>query len=656
MARPAHIDIEVLPNYFLVGITNEAGDKYVAYEQYDGHPLNCDALACILAHPELEFYSFNGANYDLPLIRLALQRVSCKAIKRASDVIIEEQLKGWQVGDRFSQADIQINHVDLIEVAPGMNGLKTYGGRLHAKRLQDMPLAHDAVVSRDQHEMIRQYNRNDLDLTRELRLALAGQIDLRRELMRQMQRELDEAQMYGYTVDDLRSKSDAQIAESVLRQRVTIATGVRPRKSTVPAAPFKYKPPSYIQFRTRRLQQVLATVAGATFKIKPSGHVEMPAEIDNLDIEINGTAYKLGIGGLHSQESCTAVRADDDHLLMDIDVTSYYPNLMLNMGMYPPALGESFLRAYRDILDERVAAKRAGDKVKDAVLKITLNGTFGKTSSRYSILYNPQMMLYTTMTGQLAVLMLIEYFERAGIHVVSANTDGIVVHYHKDHEPMRKRIVAAWQQATNLSTDETRYVALHSRDVNSYFAVKPDGSIKRKGAYASLTLAKSPNAEICADAVAQHLTTGEPIDEYILACTDIRKFLVLRRVTGGAHKDGVEIGKVIRWYYSTDVRGTIRYVTNDKIVGSSAGARPLMELPDEFPQDVDYDWYIAEAREILCDIGLAERKPRPKLPRRGSKQWAALESDGLVGLDDYGKPSWLVREELIPQAYKLPND
>ena len=38
----------------------------------------------------------------------------------------------------------------------------------------------------------------------------------------------------------------------------------------------------------------------------------------------------------------------------------------------------------------------------------------------------------------------------------------------------------------------------------------------------------------------------------------------------------------------------------------SEGARPLMDLPDEFPEDVDFSWYVRESRRILVDIGYYE--------------------------------------------------
>ena len=63
------------------------------------------------------------------------------------------------------------------------------------------------------------------------------------------------------------------------------------------------------------------------------------------------------------------------------------------------------------------------------------------------------------------------------------------------------------------------------------------------------------------------------------------------------------LGKVIRWYYSTQAPGPIIYNTNGNIVGMSYGAKPCMTLPDEFPSDVDYQWYVDKCNQILKDVG-----------------------------------------------------
>lgn len=62
--------------------------------------------------------------------------------------------------------------------------------------------------------------------------------------------------------------------------------------------------------------------------------------------------------------------------------------------------------------------------------------------------------------------------------------------------------------------------------------------IKRKGEYAptSLIMKKSPDVEICSDAVAEFLSKGTPIMYTLFTCQDITKFVTIQRVTGGAVK------------------------------------------------------------------------------------------------------------------------
>ena len=60
----------------------------------------------------------------------------------------------------------------------------------------------------------------------------------------------------------------------------------------------------------------------------------------------------------------------------------------------------------------------------------------------------------------------------------------------------------------------------------------------------------------------------------------------------------------MRWYYARGVEGALRYKINNYTVPRSEGARPLMELPEALPSDVDHDWYIRETESILHSVGV----------------------------------------------------
>jgi hypothetical protein len=607
---------------------NESGQAK-SFEMFNGDRSKFDreAIIKLITHKDVELVTFNGNSYDIPILVLALSGASNAELKAASDEIVTRNVRAWHFYKQNGLVEPEINHIDLIEVAPGMVGLKMYGGRLHFPKLQELPIEPDATLTEEQAVAIKKYCKNDTLVTQSLYEKLREQIDLRRVM----------SEEYG---TDLRSKSDAQIAEAVLKAEYQRLTGSAPPKTEINYTSFYYEPPSYVKFLTPYLQEKLQIIKSAEMVIEESGHVKMPKEIADMKIEIGGNKYKIGIGGLHSQESEVCHISDKDNLLIDRDVASYYPNLMLNMNMSPGSFGDHFQTVFRRILEERLVAKRSGDKVRADSLKITLNGTFGKTSNKYSLLYSPVMMIRTTLTGQLSLLMLIEVLDKIGIPVVSANTDGIVIKCPVGSKDKLDAVIARWESHTKLETEETVYDALYSRDVNNYIAITKDGKAKAKGVYGNPGLSKNPQNTICSEAVITYLSKFIPVEVTVRDCKDITKFLTLRTVNGGAEKNGEPIGKAIRWYYAVGEKGTINYVKNGNIVPRSEGAKPLMDIPETFPDDVDYEWYIRECEEILMSVGAKLRPVVEKLPRKNSKAWKELRDSGQIVENHKGKWEW----------------
>lgn len=254
---------------------------------------------------------------------------------------------------------------------------------------------------------------------------------------------------------------------------------------------------------------------------------------------------------------------------------------------------------------EELEAELYYHKVQSDTLKISINGSFGKLGSKYSALYAPELLIQTTITGQLALLMLIERMEAIGIRVASANTDGIVCVLSKERESKLEEVAFDWMMDTSYELERVDYKVVASRDVNSYVAVKTSGDIKGKGCFAPPSLAKNPDLPIVYQAVAKQIAEGVPVEKTIRDCKDIRQFVTVRRVQGGAEWRGEYLGKAVRFYYSTEVADDecIHYAKNSNRVPKSAGAKPLMELPDEFPSDVNYQTYIVEAEKLLAEVG-----------------------------------------------------
>ena len=587
-------DIECYSNYFLVAFQGLTSGKIVYFEfgnEWELYHWHIDKLLWLVGNACI--VGFNSKNYDIPILSLAMAGADNACLKAATFEIIVNGTRPSDVLRNNKVKSIQCNHIDLIEVAPLRASLKIYGGRMHAPRMQDLPFDPDITLSTEQIDIVRWYCVNDLKTTGLLYYELEEQIHLRERMSAE----------YGV---DLRSRSDAQIAESVISKEVEKLNGFKARRPEIPpGTAYRYNVPSFLRYDTDLMNWALHTVANARFIVSEFGNIGMPKELSELEIKIANGVYRMGIGGLHSFEQKQYCIADENTLIIDKDVTSYYPAIILNQGLFPAHLTRNFLHVYKTIVDRRIRAKREGNKVDADSLKITINGSFGKFGNMWSMLYSPQLLIQVTITGQLSLLMLIERLELSGITVLSANTDGIVIRCKVEQKELLDAIVKQWEVDTSFETEETNYSAIYSRDVNNYIAVKTDGKVKTKGAYAEIGLHKNPTNEICVDAVIAYLTKGTPIAQTITTCTDIRKFVSVRTVNGGAVHKGQFLGKAIRWYYNGE-DGEIVYAASGNKVPKSDGAKPLMDIHENFPTDVNHEWYTAESNRILNDLALGE--------------------------------------------------
>lgn len=597
MKPRAVIDLEIYSNYFLVMFKSMTDGKTKAFEFYDGHSLDKESIETNMKR--FCTIGFNSIKFDLPILYLAMSGASNRRLKEAVDNIINKGMPPWVIEDKYKfKVPKTIDHIDLIDIAPGKASLKAYGGRIHAPKLQDLPIGPAASIEPEQRELLRAYCANDLNLTHQLHDILLPQIKLREIMSKEYEQ-------------DLRSKSDAQIAEAVIKKEVYKISKKMPQRPAIDAGiEYKYKAPGFIKFKTKNLRNILTTIESSTFIVSEGGKIMLPEELKNFIIKIGKGEYKIGIGGLHScEKSVSHVAAEGEHII-DRDVTSYYPAIILNCKLFPENVGEDFLTVYSSIVNRRIEAKKKGDKVTADTLKICANGTFGKLGSKWSALYAPDLMIMTTITGQLSLLMLIELLESRKIEVISANTDGVV--FKTRDQELVNNIIESWEGITGFNTEETRYQALYSKDVNNYIAIKTDNGAKVKGQYVPPNFMKNPANEIVSEAVVKFLSFGKNIEDTIRGCLDIRKFITLRSVKGGAVFKNEYLGKTVRWYYSTTSKDAIHYKVNGYLVARSEGCTPVMELPESLPDDINYEWYIIEAQSVLADIGWKENENAEK--------------------------------------------
>lgn len=633
------LDVECLPNYFLIGFKSPETGRTMLFDTYGEHSRlsDHDIHTIKLVMDMNTTFGFNSNKYDIPMIYYALQGASCIELHSASVGMITGGETPWNMMRRLNiNLPLLLDHFDVCEPSPAvMISLKAYGTRMGSKKLQEFFV--DPMLPLDPSVIpeMRSYNINDLDTTIDLYNAIKDRIELRVQMSEQ----------YGI---DLRSKSDAQIAEAVIISEL-VKQGihaVRPELS--PTYKAHYKAPNYICFDTQQLQDILKEVQAIEFELAANGALKMPEVLAKKTIKIGKTAYKLGIGGLHSQEKCLVVESNETHVMRNADFASYYPFIILNNSLAPKHLGFEFLRVYRSIVDRRLEAKRAKNKLVDKSLKIVINGSFGKFGSKYSKLFSPDLLLATTLTGQLTLLMIIEQFEAHGISVVSANTDGLEYFCPRDKVELAEDLIAYIEFISGLTMEHGSYLGLYARDVNNYIA-KYDGKVKAKGVYADPFndaehfLKKGLDTRIVFEAIRKYIELGTPLEATIYSCSTVNDFLSSRTVKGGAvwghdgstifdlpeftiamesqgkttkklaalndkyrssQLKGNYLGKMVRWYWSTQGE-PIYYRTNgNQVAKTGDGVVPMMDISESLPHDLNWSWYVNEAIEMLKDLGV----------------------------------------------------
>lgn len=364
MLKKLIVDVECYRNYFLALFKEVDSDSTYCFELYDGCELDCDALSELMSSNRT--ISFNGNGYDLYMISAAIDGRDNEWLKRFSDAIILSDAPSWKVANmrdvyipRNQNGKPDWDHIDLIEVAPGKASLKIYGGRLNAPKLQDLPIKPDAIISPEQRKLLRDYCLNDLETTELLFKTLTPQLQLRVDMSKQ------------YRLD-LRSKSDAQIAEAVFRKEIGNLEGrqiIAPKVDMTKR--YRYNDPKIISFNRPDLKAVLDRLIESAFPLAASGSIDLPSWLKDTKIKIGNSEYQMGIGGLHSCEKRRHIVCAEDHVLRDADVASYYPSIILQQGLVPENLGMSFSSVYSDIYRKRLEHKHMASVCKSKLDSLT---------------------------------------------------------------------------------------------------------------------------------------------------------------------------------------------------------------------------------------------------------------------------------------------
>lgn len=584
-------DIEVYPNFFHAIFVDKDGHDERHFTIFQN--TNESQQLIEFLEQEVSFLvGYNSTRYDDVILNLIRTGVSTpQTIHQLSEQII---LDNYEAIKQYRWMDKPWTSIDLMAVIENnMNRTSLKAAAIHLKwhKIQDLPIPPGKMLSEAEATEIIPYCLNDVLITLSLFEELKPALTLRKNLSKE----------YGV---DLLSASDSKIGKTVLEKMYGKPSVTETKRDIIKGEDLI---PPTLDFQTPEFQQIRTAVKNLTLQGKHKFSAKLMYQ---------GITFSIGLGGLHTEDDPGLFVSDNDHTLMDADVSSYYPSMILEYGIAPAHLDkEKFLTVYRQLVEERLEAKAAGDKTKADGVKITINAVFGMLRSKYFWLFDPLAFYKVTIGGQLLLLQLCESFFLAGIPVISGNTDGVICQVPKGKEELYKQVCQEWQEKTRLTLDYSTYKLYARSHVNGYVAVKDTGKVKVKGLFDpklvinKFSLNKGYNSPVIALALQAWFIDGISPEEFIPNHPDVHDFLKTQKSgTGFALYERTIEGDTL-------LQKTNRYAvakTGTALVKKHPDGRELSllkkqtvwianDITENHPP-INYQYYIKEVRKIINPI------------------------------------------------------
>jgi hypothetical protein len=330
------------------------------------------------------FCGYNNLHYDNPVINYIIEYehvltekpvlVITNSIFNLSREITNsgeniEKWKRWKYQVWFDSFDIlTMLYSNKLRV-----GLKEIQVTMQYKNVQEFVCDWSKPLPIEDFDSMIDYNINDIESTSALLDRCKKDIDLRLAIE-------DE---YGVKV---LSKDGVNIGMKILTHKYLEKTGltwwdIKDLRSPQAYIPLKDVILPFIKYDSPILKSVLDEMKTQVVSPGRKGYEK--------NFVFGGLRYTVGVGGIHSKNDPEIIIPAEDEMLIDIDVASLYPSMLIEYGFYPKHLGPEFLEVYSQIRSERIEAKHNGDKIKDSTLKLALNGLSGNLQNEHNFCYSP---------------------------------------------------------------------------------------------------------------------------------------------------------------------------------------------------------------------------------------------------------------------------
>lgn len=629
------VDIETLHNAFILcarDVKTGSKKEFIIYNDKD-YEDQAAKLFTFLKNCEKNnyaFVTFNGLGFDMqvlhyfydwcsdnqdPLYQFENQYIVEKLYEKAQAVISLQENEEEKFKYLVPEKELFLQTVDLFKQlhydgAAKRTSLKWVEFSMQYPTIQDMPISHEEDIVKQDIPTILEYCWNDVDATFEFFNRVRFETELRKQLSE------------NYKIN-LINASEPRMARDIFGKILSKEMGItyqelKKLKTIRKEVKFKNIIFDYIKFVTPELKELLENFKQVSIDCNPHSKQSF-----KYNILYNKLPIDLGLGGIHGCVESGVYTPAEDEEIMDLDVTSMYPQIAIQNGLKPEHLGEAFSKVYSEMFLERKKYDKKDPR--NYVIKIILNSTYGLSSEINGYFYDKKYTYATTINGQLMLLMFAEAISLSipDVKLLQMNTDGITFIYKKQYKEKLDKIRQWWEATTKLALEEAQYSKMVIMDVNNYLAIYTDGKIKKKGLFETeMPYHKNPSALIIPKALQEFFINDVPVQQYIKNkensifdyCLGVKKKanFSLDLIRNYNFAEVIEPQqKVCRYYISqqSDTSGLL--VKNFKdgrrvSVEANTQVETLYIIKPEntrvYKYNVDYDYYIRECNKIIETI------------------------------------------------------
>lgn len=602
-------DIEIYKNFFCVGIKNFITKEILFYEISEEKD-DRELIYKWFTEYSGFLVSFNGIHYDNMVIKYFISKYNdyknlnwsniTTDLKWFSDKLIRDeyddeikQIKYQKVP--WIDIDLFLYWSKMLRMSKKIS-LKSLGIQLGYHTVQELPYKPETILTIEDLPKLRYYNyTHDLGILELLTENMEDEIKLRGNIVKE----------YGLNCWSWDAPKIA--SEALLKDYCKIT-----HKNTKEVRNTKFNKPTMLlgnllkgfepQFKHPLFQQLWLDVCTSTNSFSK----ELIVNINNTSIELT-----YGIGGLHSVNENEQYFTNEEIIVVTADFTSLYPNLMLN---YNCIRQPEVSNIYDNVRKERVIAKKAKDKSKDAFLKLILNSTSGLLDNQHSWLYFPEGAMRLRLIGQLILTKIGEVCILNNWQTVSYNTDGIEVLIPKSQLNLFYKVTQEEAIKFNLNLEYEIYNKIIYKNVNNYLAETESGKLKQKGLFVTkpllsnsvdeLVIAKALQAYYINNIKPQEFISNP--DKYNLHIYDYCKSNKIGKDFKVWHNGKIQ-QQLNRYYFSKNApylfkqkygTGTMQHVN----VGEGVTLFNNYEKKPNKEYLLNYQYYISKTQKIIDEI------------------------------------------------------